>query len=390
MNRFLPTALISIAVCALPACAQSQKASNTASTQRAPASTYGQHPEALQWAQQLSQQQGIDYTWLQSQLGKAQKSAQVRRLMTPATGPKKTTTARSWADYRGRFIDPVRIRAGEQFWQENAAALERAHQTYGVPPEIVVGIIGVETIYGRNMGNFRVLDALATLAFDYPSNHPRLAERTAYFQGELAQFLTNAWSQQQDPTRALGSFAGATGLGQFMPSSLARFGVDFDGDGKVDMANSAADAIGSVANYFRGHGWVPNMPVHYDVAFNPAGADMATLLAPDILPTFTASRMVELGAIPLGGGLRHEGPLALVELLNGDSAPTYVAGTQNFYAITRYNQSSSYAMAVNDLGQEVAAARRDKQAAAAAAEQARSATGTPATENSVQTAPAAQ
>lgn len=366
MTRLFSAALVSIAIAALPACAQSPKPSKTAATSKtaAVASNYGQREDALRWADALAQKQGMDAAWLRQQLGQAQKLEQVRRLMTPSTGPKKTTTARSWAVYRSRFIDPVRIRAGMRFWQDNAAALERAQQTYGVPPEIIVGIIGVETIYGRNMGNFRVLDALATLAFDYPQNHPRLAERVAYFQGELAQFLGTAWNAQQDPTQALGSYAGAMGLGQFMPSSLARFGVDFDGDGKVDLYNSPVDAIGSVANYFVGHGWQPGMPVQYGVAFNPNGADMATLLGPDIHPTFTADQMLQLGAIPLDGGTRHQGPLALVELLNGNDAPTYVIGTQNFYAITRYNQSSYYAMAVHDLGQEVAAALQEQAAEA--------------------------
>lgn len=360
MKPLLPLALFCIAAHAIPACAQSQNPSkSTRSTAAAQASTYGQRADALRWANDLAQQQGIDAAWLREQLGQARQLDQVRRLMTPPTGP-KTTTARSWQTYRSRFIDPVRIRAGMRFWQDNAAALERAQQVYGVPPEIVVGIIGVETIYGRNMGSFRVLDALATLAFDYPKSHPRLAERAAYFQGELAQFLSTAWSTRQDPTQARGSYAGAMGLGQFMPSSLARFGVDFDGDGKVDLYNSATDAIGSVANYFRGHGWVPGMPVRYGVAFNPNGADMATLLAPDIKPTFTAEQMMNLGAIPLDGGMRHTGPLALVELLNGEDAPTFVIGTDNFYAITRYNQSSYYAMAVYDLGQEVAAALQEQ------------------------------
>ena len=358
MKPLFSIALVCIAAQAFAAYAQSPKPSKNTSQQSISASTYGQRPDALRWAEQVSLQQGIDRTWLQTQLAEARQLAQVRRLMTPSTGPKKTT-ARSWQTYRSNFIDAARIQAGVRFWQENAGTLARAEQVYGVPPEIVVGIIGVETIYGRNMGNFRVLDALATLAFDYPDNHPKRDERVAYFQGELAQFLSTAWKNQDNPSRARGSYAGAMGLGQFMPSSLARFGVDFDGDGKVDLYNSTADAIGSVANYFKGHGWIPQMPVRYDVVFNPSGADMATLLAPDIQPTFTAQQMLDLGAVPLDGGMKHQGPLALVELLNGNDSPSYVIGTQNFYAITRYNQSSYYAMAVHDLGQEVAAAVRE-------------------------------
>ena len=142
-----------------------------------------------------------------------------------------------------------------------------------------------------------------------------------------------------------------------MPTSLARWAVDFDHDGHIDLHDSPEDAIGSVANYFIAHGWTPGMPTHYPVVFSPAGTDLATLLAPDILPTFSADRMAELGVRVLGAGAQHAGPLALVELQNGDAPPSFVAGTQNFYAVTRYNWSSYYALAVIELGQEVAAAR---------------------------------
>jgi hypothetical protein len=207
------------------------------------------------------------------------------------------------------------------------------------------------------MGQFRVLDALTSLSFDHPPEHPRLAERVAFFRGELEQFLALAHRSGGDPQLPLGSFAGAMGLPQFMPSSWIRWGVDFDGDGRVDLRNSPADAIGSVANYFKVHGWQPGLPTHFPVAFDTARVDMDTLLAPDILPTFSATRFQALGALIEGPALSHPGQLALVELQNGEAPNSYVAGTENFYAITRYNQSSYYAMAVIDLAKALREAR---------------------------------
>ena len=317
------------------------------------ASYYASRADVLAFADDVAARRGLDAGWLRSTLGQARFLPQVPRLMLPPT----RGTPKNWAAYRDRFIDPVRVGAGVRFWQEHAQALERAEREYGVSADIIVGIIGVETLYGRHMGNFRVLDALATLAFDFPDAHPRAEARRAYFRGELEQFLGLAERGGTDPTTPRGSYAGAQGLGQFMPSSLARWAVDFDHDGHIDLHDSPEDAIGSVANYFIAHGWTPGMATHYRVLIDPAGADMATLMAPDILPTFSAERMAELGVAVLGAGAQHSGPLALVELQNGDAPPSYVAGTQNFYAVTRYNWSSYYAMAVIELGREVAEAR---------------------------------
>lgn len=338
----------------LPATAQS-KASTLTKRSATPASTpYGQRADAQQWAQDMALRNGLDVDWVKAQLAQARFLPQVPKLMTPA--PKTTTTARDWADYRRRFIDPVRIKAGVQFWNDNAQALARAEAEYGVPAAMIVGIIGVETIYGRYMGNLRVLDSLSTLAFDFPSAHPRAAERQRYFQGELEQFLVMMHQAGTATIEPRGSYAGAMGLGQFMPSSWAKWAVDFDGDGQIDLFNSPTDAIGSVANYFKAHGWVSGQPVWYPALFNADQLDLPTLLGPDILPSFTPAEMANLGVVP-EGGMQHEGKLALIELKNGDAPPSYIVGTQNFYAITRYNWSSYYATAVNDLGHEVAAAR---------------------------------
>jgi membrane-bound lytic murein transglycosylase B len=310
---------------------------------------YAEREDAMEFADELAAKRGLDPAWVRRMIGQARNLAIVSKLMQPppATQPK------NWRLYRSRFIDATRINAGVRFWNENRRTLERAEQEFGVPADIIVGIVGVETIYGQQMGDFRVIDALATLAFDFPASHPRAAERTQYFRNELEQFLAFHKAERTSPLQPRGSYAGAWGMPQFMPSSLARWGVDYDGDKKVDLASSTDDVIGSVASYFKGYGWTPGMPTHYPVAFDAARLDLEGLLAPDILPTFTVARLQEKGAVLEGEALEHKGPLALVELQNGGEPPSYVAGTENFYVITRYNWSSYYAMAVIELGREV-------------------------------------
>ena len=310
----------------------------------------------MRFADDLAARRGLPADWVRAAIGQAVYLPNVPRLMLPpARG-----TAKNWRAYRGRFIDAVRIRAGAEFWQRNQGTLARAYAQFGVPAQMIVGIVGVETIYGRNVGSFRVIDALATLTFDFPPQHPRAQARQAFFQDELEQFLTLCQRTGMDPMSPLGSYAGAMGLPQFMPSSWVKYAIDFDGDGRIDLWNSEADVIGSVASYFKGHGWQPGLPTHYPVYLAPE-ADMGTLLAPDILPSFSVADFGARGAILGAAGRGHAGQLALIELQNGDPAiagneASYVAGTENFYVITRYNWSSYYAMAVIDLGQEVAAA----------------------------------
>jgi membrane-bound lytic murein transglycosylase B len=195
---------------------------------------------------------------------------------------------------------------------------------------------------------------LSTLTFDFPKEHPRATERQTFFSKELEQFLVMASKEKINPTKLKGSYAGAMGLPQFMPSSWANFAVDFDGDKHIDLFNNPADVIGSVANYFKAFQWQTGMPTHYPVKFDAALLDMDALMAPDILPTFNVNSFQTKGAVIEGDALLHKGPLALIELLNGNEPPSYVAGTENFYAITRYNWSSYYAMAVIELGQAVA------------------------------------
>jgi membrane-bound lytic murein transglycosylase B len=311
---------------------------------------YSTREDAMLFADDVAERRNLDREWVRQAIGQSRFIPTVQRLMRPAT----TTFVKNWRVYRSRFIDPVRIQAGVRFWRTNADTLARAEAEYGVPAEIIVGILGVETIYGRDMGTFRVIDALATLAFDFPRTDKR--DRTQFFKDELEQVMSLSNRTNIDPLSLRGSYAGAMGLGQFMPSSWTKYAIDFDGDGKVDLFNSPADAIGSVANYFKAFNWKPGLPTHYPVSFDTARLDKDTLMGPDILPSFSVERFTALGAVLRGEALSHPGPLALIELLNGnDGAPQYVAGTENFYAITRYNWSSYYAMSVIDLGAEVKA-----------------------------------
>jgi membrane-bound lytic murein transglycosylase B len=364
MQHAKQIAIISVALCAasMTAIAQnsSQKASKKPTASATQGEVYASREEAMRFADDVAERRNLDKEWVRQAIGQARFIPTVQRLMRPMQPSASGVVWKNWRVYRSRFIDPVRIQAGVKFWREHAAALERAEAEFGVPAEIIVGIIGVETIYGRDMGSFRVMDALATLAFDFPKTEKR--DRSPFFRDELEQFLSLKNRTGIDPLAMRGSYAGAMGLGQFMPSSWVKYAIDFDGDGKVDLFNSPVDAIGSVANYFKSFGWKTGQPTHYPVSFDAARLDKEALLAPDILPTFSAESFQAKGAILSGAALTHFGPLALVELQNGDpalsatNAQQYVAGTENFYVITRYNWSSYYAMSVIDLGAEVKAA----------------------------------
>jgi membrane-bound lytic murein transglycosylase B len=315
---------------------------------------YAQRADAMALADEIATRHGLDVQWVRQTLGRARQMPQILKLVLPPATP----AARDWQQYRARFLQPERVQAGVAFWHAHADTLARASRTYGVPPELIVGILGVETFYGRNLGRYRVLDALATLALDFPAEHPRAAARSAFFRAELGEFLRQQHAGGRDPARARGSYAGAMGIAQFMPSSWARYAVDFDGDGQIDLVESVADTIGSVAHYFKAFDWQPGMPTHYPVSVDDQVQDLSALLAPDIRPTFEAAQLADKGLVLDELARQHSGPLALVQLHNGERAPSYVLGTQNFYAVTRYNWSSYYALAVIELGQAVAAARQ--------------------------------
>jgi membrane-bound lytic murein transglycosylase B len=312
---------------------------------------YASLPQAMALADELAQTHGLEPAWVREQIGAAQRLPSVVRLMRPAP----QGTPKNWAAYRARFIEPVRLNAGQRFWLAHRDTLARAEQVYGVPASLIVGVIGVETLYGRHTGNFRVIDALSTLAFDFPPEHPRAAARQQFFRDELGHYLRLTRQEGLDPQALRGSYAGAMGWPQFMPSSWRQHAVDFDGDGKIDLFNSVADVIGSVAHYFKAYGWQPGQPTHYPVRFDESRLDLDALLAPDILPSFGVASFTAKGAVLEGPALQHSGQLALVELQNGTHPPSYLAGTENFYVVTRYNWSSYYALAVIELGQIIEA-----------------------------------
>jgi membrane-bound lytic murein transglycosylase B len=312
---------------------------------------YGTREDLMRFADELVQRHGMDSSWTREALARARFVPAVTRLIMPPPAG----TAKNWATYRSRFIEASRIRAGLQFWQDNERWLQLAEERWGVPPAIVVGIVGVETFYGRHTGSFRVLDALATLSFDFPSGR---SDRTPFFRSELESFLLYCLGEGLDPAEPMGSYAGAMGLPQFMPSSILRYGIDFDEDGHVDLHRNPADVIGSVAHYLAQFGWERDAPTHFGVMAPAQLRDRAPLLVPDIVPSFHRDEFAERGAVLDEGGRAWDGKLALVELANGDDAPSYVAGTRNFYVITRYNWSSYYAMAVIELGDAIRRQRR--------------------------------
>ena len=321
---------------------------------------YGRSPEVLALAADFAEREpSLDRDRIADTLAEARRQPGVRQLILPAPA---SGMAKNWAAYRARFVEPQRIAAGVQFWRAHAAWFEEAERRYGVPAEVIAGVLGVETYYARHMGNYRVLDALATLALDFPVQEAG-RDRSEFFRDELRALLLLSSEHAADPADWRGSYAGAIGMPQFMPSSWRRWAVDFDGDGRIDLRGTPADAIGSVANYLAQHGWVPGLPTHFGVQPPADEAARAALLEPDIVPTFSAEEFAAQGARLDPAAQAHEDALlALVELRNGErGAPSYVAGTRNFYVVTRYNRSSYYALAVIELGQAVAQAVRAAQ-----------------------------
>ena len=268
--------------------------------------------------------------------------------------PAPSNKPKNWFAYRARFVEPVRINAGVDFWNTYGVALARAEAQYGVPMEIIAGIIGVETVYGRNTGNFRVMDAISTLAFDYP-NTPNREARMAFFRGELENTLLLAREAGIDPLTLRGSYAGAIGWPQFMPGSIREYAVDFDGDGKIDLRNSPVDAIGSVAHYLAVHGWQRGQPVAFPVTVSTENRQWETMLNQGLEAKYSVDELRAAGVVlpDVPADLRF----GLVDLQNGTNPTEYWIGTANFYAITQYNRSYFYAMSVAELGRAVAAAR---------------------------------
>jgi membrane-bound lytic murein transglycosylase B len=337
--------------------AKKKKRSRPVADDDAPDSfVYGRRDDVLAFAAEAAEDRGLDRAWVEAQLARARYQPGVAKAIMPGA----PGSAKNWAAYRARFIEPRRVAAGVQWWQAHATALAEAQDRYGVPPELVAGIVGVETFYGRLTGHYRVLDALATLAFDFP---PGRSDRSAFYRRELRAFLVWCALEGRDADSVRGSFAGAIGWPQFMPSSLLKYGVDFDHDGRVDLSAGGDDVVGSVAGYLATFGWQRDMPIEFPVLPPVDPLERARLAAADIVPTFSAAQLTAAGAQLPDAARDFPGPLAFVELQNGDAAPTYVLGTRNFYIVTRYNWSSYYAMAVIELG---AALKREMAMAPAA------------------------
>ncbi len=320
--------------------------------------TDNEHVNFLQWQpvrdfiDEMVAQHGFERTALETLFGQVRFIDTAVQLVKPAPPGKP----KNWQAYSARFIEPIRIRAGVRFWDENADALKRAEAAYGVPAEIIVGIIGIETIYGRDTGRFRVLDSLTTLAFAYPEA-PNQAARQAFFRGELASTLVLARERGYDPFSLLGSFAGAVGMPQFMPSNILKYGVDFDNDGRVDLRGSAVDAIGSVANFLIQHGWNAEHrgPTAYAADVSPSRA-WEPFLGLGLDATLRPEALREAGVVT-GSALPADPLYGLIDLQNGAEPTEYWVANDNFFAITKYNRSYFYAMSVIDLGRAVRAAR---------------------------------
>ena len=304
---------------------------------------YANNPATASFIEKMVSEHGFDRQQLHEIFSQTKRLDYVLRLMdrqAPTTPPAPGPNG-AWLRYRAKFITPDNVQNGVVFWNEHQDALNRAWQQYGVPPEIIVGIIGVETRWGRVMGKTRIIDALSTLAFNYP-------RRAKYFAGELETFLLMARDEGDDPLSLKGSYAGAMGYGQFMPSSYKSFAVDFNGDGHANLWDPV-DAIGSVANYFMEHGWKQGEPVA--IQANGQVFGMKT----GYNTKYSVSELATAGLTPAAPLGNHQ-QASLLSLDVGTSYQ-YWYGLPNFYTITRYNHSTHYAMAVWQLGEAVSQAR---------------------------------
>lgn len=298
--------------------------------------SYLQEPEAQEFSGRMQSEHGFSKEDVQRWLGSAERQ---QKIIDAISRPAEKTL--DWKAYRNIFLTDERIAGGKAFLQDHGTTFQRAELDPGLSRYIAAAILGVETRYGQHRGSYRVIDALATLAFDYPP-------RGKFFRKELEQFLLLAREQDFDPLKLQGSYAGAMGYGQFIPSSYRAYAIDFDGDGVTDILDNPTDAIGSIANYFARHDWKPDQPVAEQVIVTQKQTELADKA---LKPTATLG-LFRAAGIEVQAELPDSAPARLLRL-EGESGPEYWLTYHNFYVITRYNHSSLYAMAVLQLAQEL-------------------------------------
>jgi membrane-bound lytic murein transglycosylase B len=304
--------------------------------------SYETHPAALAVIDELVEAEGFEREHLLGIFSKARRQESILEAIS-----RPAEKSKAWWEYRNIFLTDKREQEGVEFWRKHRDVLARAEATYGVPASIIVAIIGVETYYGRIAGSYRVLDALTTLAFDYP-------RRSEFFTKELKHYLVLTREQGFEPSQMKGSYAGAMGYGQFMPSSYRSYAVDFDGDGVTDIWNNIEDAIGSVANYFQRHGWAPGEPVVFaaDATSDTLPIDLFVQGRSGLKPERDIAQFASAGITPRVE-LSPE-TLATAMKFELQKGFEYWLGLHNFYVITRYNHSAMYAMSVYQLSQRLA------------------------------------
>ena len=299
----------------------------------------GAREDVRAFVDEVTARNGLDRAWVEETIGEATLQPRIIELMT-----RPAERTKPWHEYRDHFITEERVRAGVDFWTAHRERLESVERATGVPAQVIVAILGVETYYGRITGTFRVLDALSTLAFDYPP-------RSDYFRAELEQFLLLSREEEVPPRAVKGSYAGAMGYPQFMPRSYRAYAVDGDGDGRRDLWGSWDDVIASVANYLAQHGWRAGEPVLAGASL-PFPDDAAGLVSGSINTNETVGSLRQKG-LDFESPLDDDAPALFIEVA-GKDGPEQRAGFHNFSVITRYNRSVLYALAVNDLGETVA------------------------------------
>jgi membrane-bound lytic murein transglycosylase B len=318
---------------ALPAC------TTTMSTPES--GGYTSNPQVQAFINEMVARHGFSKQELEKIFSDAHRSDSILAAMS-----KPAEKTKPWYEYRKIFLTQSRIEGGVAFWNQHAEALAQAEKTYGVDAQVIVAIIGVETRYGGNTGKYRVLDALTTLAFDYPP-------RSKFFRGELEQYLLLARADHIDVLTTTGSYAGAMGYGQFIPSSYQRYAVDFDQDGKRDLWNSPMDIVGSVANYLHEHGWDLGKTVA--LRAKVTGTRYNSVIEKGLKPEMSVKKLRMDGITP--SKALPDNTLAALISLDQENGPEYWLGLNNFYVITRYNHSPLYAMAVYQLSEEIRQAR---------------------------------